>query len=90
MLLNDGNPEGLIRATFAESGAPIPICSYTHGQKWYDGVVDATDCTAGKDTLEYLREADVEVLQAYFVITPSKESYEVRPTLLHCSACVRC
>ncbi|KZP15052.1 alpha beta-hydrolase [Athelia psychrophila] len=80
MLLNDGNTEGLFRAAFSESGAPIPAGSYTHGQKWYDGAVEATNCTAAKDTLECLREADVGVLQAYFETTPSKLSYQALPS----------
>lgn len=82
MLLNDGNAEGLFRAAFSESGAPMPVGSYTHGQKWYDGAVEASNCTAAKDTLECLREADAEVLQAYFLTTPGKESYQVRATIL--------
>lgn len=89
MLLNGGNNEGLFRAAFCESGAPLPVGSYTHGQKWYDGAVQATNCTAANDTLECLREADVEILQAYFATTPSELSYEVRATPHRSFVCVR-
>ncbi|KAF7984603.1 hypothetical protein HWV62_12801 [Athelia sp. TMB] len=80
MLVNDGNNEGLFRAAFSQSGSPIPVGSYTHGQKWYDGAVAATNCTAASDTLACLRAAPFETLQAYFLTTPGKLSYQALPS----------
>lgn len=77
MLLNDGNTEGLFRAAWMDSGAPIPVGSYTHGQKWYDGAVEHTGCAGAADTLECLRTVPYDALVAYFVTTPSKLSYQV-------------
>ncbi|KZP11779.1 glycosyltransferase family 69 protein [Athelia psychrophila] len=76
MLLNDGDNEGLFRAAWSMSGGPLPVGSYTHGQKWYDSAVAATNCTDAGDTLGCLRAAPVDVLHAYFLTTPSKGSYQ--------------
>ncbi|KAF7976505.1 hypothetical protein HWV62_6309 [Athelia sp. TMB] len=76
MLINDGNTEGLFRAAFSQSGSPIPVGSYTHAQKWYDGAVAATNCTSASDTLACLRAAPYEALQGYFLTTPRKLSYQ--------------
>ncbi|KZP03691.1 carotenoid ester lipase precursor [Athelia psychrophila] len=76
MLLNGGDNEGLFRAAWSMSGGPLPVGSYTHGQKWYDSAVAATNCTNTTDTLACLRAAPVDALQAYFLTTPSQESYQ--------------
>lgn len=77
MLLNDGDNEGLFRAAWSLSGAPIFVGNYTLGQAWYDETVKAANCTRAGDTLECLRKAPVEVLQGYFLTTPGKGSYQV-------------
>lgn len=77
MLLNNGNTEGLFRAAWMDSGAPISIGSYTHGQKWYDAAVQYTGCAGANDTLTCLRTVPYDTLQAYFLTTPSKFSYLV-------------
>ncbi|KAF7976789.1 hypothetical protein HWV62_5634 [Athelia sp. TMB] len=76
MLLNNGDNEGLFRAAFLLDGPPIPVGSYTHGQKYYDGAVIATNCTGANDTLACLRTAPAEALQAYFMTLPNKASYQ--------------
>ncbi|KAF7976786.1 hypothetical protein HWV62_5628 [Athelia sp. TMB] len=76
MLLNNGNNEGLFRAAFSSSGSPLPIGSYTHGQKYYDGAVAAVNCTGSKDTLACLRTVPAAMLQAYFMALPDKASYQ--------------
>jgi len=39
MLAEGDNTEGLFRAAFMESGAPIPVGDVTKGQVYYDNVV---------------------------------------------------
>ncbi|KZP04757.1 alpha/beta-hydrolase, partial [Athelia psychrophila] len=78
LVLNNGDTEGLFRAAWSMSGAPWPAGSYTHGQKWYNGAVAATNCTGATDTLQCLRDADVGALHDYFSTTPSKGSYQER------------
>ncbi|KAI0265657.1 carotenoid ester lipase precursor [Gloeopeniophorella convolvens] len=52
MLTNGGNTEGLFRAAFMESGAPIPVGDLSHGQKFYDQFVASTNCSSAVDTLQ--------------------------------------
>ena len=80
MLTNGGNNERLFRAAWSFSGAPIPVGSYAHGQKWYDGAVAAANCTRAVDTLACLRAAPYEALYAYILTTPGKLSYQSLPS----------
>lgn len=77
MLLNGGNNEGLFRAAFMESGAPIPVGSYTHGQKYYDAIVKQTGCLNQTDTLDCLRNAPYNTLMGAIVEQPDKLDYQV-------------
>lgn len=78
MLINNGNTEGLFRAAFMESGAPIPVGSYTHGQKYYDAIVQKTGCANATDSLRCLRGVPIESFMAAVLEQPTKESYQVR------------
>ncbi|OCH92823.1 carotenoid ester lipase precursor [Obba rivulosa] len=64
MLTNGGNPEGLFRAAFMESGSPIPVGDITNGQKYYDDLVSETGCAGSADTLECLRQLPFDTLNA--------------------------
>ncbi|PPQ85181.1 hypothetical protein CVT25_004188 [Psilocybe cyanescens] len=64
MLTNGGNPGGLFRAAFMESGAPIPVGDITNGQKYYDALVADTGCSSASDTLACLRTIPFSVLKA--------------------------
>ncbi|EMD32791.1 hypothetical protein CERSUDRAFT_118502 [Gelatoporia subvermispora B] len=63
MVTNGGNPEGLFRGAFIESGAPLPLGNYTQGQVAYDALVNATNCTSASSTLECLREVPFDTLK---------------------------
>ncbi|KAN0141650.1 Alpha/Beta hydrolase fold [Lactarius tabidus] len=76
MLVNGGNTEGLFRAAFMESGSPIAVGDITHGQKYYDDLVELTGCSGSTDTLACLREAPYESLKAAMNSTPSIYSYQ--------------
>lgn len=77
MLANGGNNEGLFRAAFMESGAPIPMGSILNGQKYYDALVADTGCGGSSDTLECLRSAPFESLMQAIDSSPSILSFQV-------------
>lgn len=55
MVSNGGNTEGLFRAAFCLSGAPIPVGSILHGQSEFDAVSKAVGCTGINKTLACMR-----------------------------------
>jgi len=71
MVSNGGNPEGLFRGAFIESGAPLPLGNYTQGQASYDDLVNATNCTTASSTLKCLRELPLETLANAILATSS-------------------
>ncbi|KAF5328571.1 hypothetical protein D9758_017735 [Tetrapyrgos nigripes] len=76
MLTNGGDTEGLFRAGFMQSGSPIPVGDITNGQKYYDDLVDQTDCSGSDDTLQCLREVPYEKLKDAVDNTPNIFSYQ--------------
>ncbi|KII93361.1 hypothetical protein PLICRDRAFT_100054 [Plicaturopsis crispa FD-325 SS-3] len=76
MLANGGDTEGLFRAGFMESGSPIPVGDITHGQKYYDALVDETGCSGASDTLNCLRAVPYQVLLNAVNKSPSISSYQ--------------
>ncbi|KIP02703.1 hypothetical protein PHLGIDRAFT_78736 [Phlebiopsis gigantea 11061_1 CR5-6] len=76
MLTNGGNTEGLFHAAFMNSGSPIPVGDFTHGQKYYDELVQATGCANETDTLQCLREVPYLALKAAIDATPHILSYQ--------------
>ncbi len=81
MLANGGDTEGLFRAAFMESGAPIPVGDITHGQKYYDSIVTNTGCSGAADTLACLRTVPYASLKAAINLTPSIFAYQVKSSL---------
>jgi len=77
MVTNGGNTEGLFRAAFMESGSPIPMGDITHGQGFYDFIVDQTGCAGSSDTLQCLREVPYDLLMNAINQTPNIMSYQV-------------
>ncbi|KAG0704092.1 Alpha/Beta hydrolase protein [Suillus ampliporus] len=75
MVANNGNPEGLFRAAFMESGSPLPVGDITRGQPYYDFIVDQTGCTNSSDTLQCLREAPYATLMDAINQTPNFLGY---------------
>jgi acetylcholinesterase len=75
MVANGGNPEGLFRAAFMQSGSPIPAGDITLGQPYYDFLVERTNCSGSSDTLGCLRTAPYDKLKAAMLSTPSLYSY---------------
>ncbi|KAF8883776.1 carotenoid ester lipase precursor [Gymnopilus junonius] len=76
MLSNGGNPEGLFRAAFMESGSPIPVGDITHGQKYYDSIVANTGCSGSADTLACLRTVPYATLKSAINQTPGIFAYQ--------------
>jgi len=79
MLLNGGNIEGLFRAAWMQSGAPLPLGSYKHGQWQYDALVESAGCTGKADTLACLRTAPFDSIMSGILKIPGKLSYEGLP-----------
>lgn len=78
MLANGGDTEGLFRAAFMESGAPIPVGDITNGQKYYDALVADTDCIGAPDTLACLRTLPYPKLKVAINNSPGIFAYQVR------------
>ena len=70
LVTNGGDPEGLFRAAFMQSGSPIPIGDISEGQPTYDFLVSETGCGGAKDTLECLRGVPYATLKAAIDMTP--------------------
>lgn len=78
MLAFGGQTNGLFRAGFMMSGAPIPVGDITKGQKYYDAVVADTGCGKANDTLACLRTVPYQRLKDAINKSPSMFSYQVR------------
>ncbi|KAJ7443860.1 Alpha/Beta hydrolase protein [Mycena latifolia] len=76
MVTNGGDNEGLFRAGFMESGAPIPVGPLENGQKYYDSIVQQTGCSYSVDTLACLRTVPYAKLKAAQDAIPSILSYQ--------------
>ncbi|KAI0298097.1 carotenoid ester lipase precursor [Multifurca ochricompacta] len=76
MLANDGNTEGLFRAAFMQSGSPTPIGDITHGQPYYDDLVERTGCSGSPDTLACLRTVPYATLKDAMNKSPSIFAYQ--------------
>lgn len=63
MLVNGGNPAGLFRGAFMESGGPIPLSDLTDSQESYDALVAGTGCSSASDTLACLRTVPLATLK---------------------------
>ncbi|TFY80547.1 hypothetical protein EWM64_g3464 [Hericium alpestre] len=76
LLINGGNTEGLFRAAVMEDGTLLPVGDISHGQKYYDTLVQQTGCSNASDTLECLRQAPYDLLKAAVGQTPAVTSYQ--------------
>ncbi|KIK96774.1 hypothetical protein PAXRUDRAFT_825611 [Paxillus rubicundulus Ve08.2h10] len=76
MVTNGGNPDGLFRAAFMQSGSPLPVGDITHGQKYYDALVCDTGCSNASDTLQCLRDVPYERLLDAVNKSPNVFSYQ--------------
>ncbi|KAI1788850.1 alpha/beta-hydrolase [Ganoderma leucocontextum] len=66
MVTNSGDPEGLFRGAFMQSGSPVPTGDIVLGQEAYDAVVSKTGCSGAADTLQCLRGAPFSALKSAF------------------------
>ena len=78
MLTNGGNTEGLFRGAIMESGSPIPVGDISHGQKYYDSLVQQTGCKGTSDTLACLRTVPFDTLHRAVNTIPGVFSYQVK------------
>ncbi|KAG2125805.1 Alpha/Beta hydrolase protein [Suillus clintonianus] len=76
MVTNGGDTEELFRAAFMESGSPIPVGDITHGQGYYDFIVNQTGCAGSSDTLDCLRDVPYDTLMDVVNQTPNLFSYQ--------------
>lgn len=77
MITNGGDTEGLFRAAFMESGAPIPVGDISHGQMYYDNIAAETGCSGSSDTLACLRTVPYADLKAAMDHAPGFFGYQV-------------
>ena len=82
-MTNGGDPEGLFRAAFLQSGSPLPIGDITEGQPTYDFLVSETGCSGAADTLQCLREVPYATYKAAIDKTPGLFSYQVSIIATH-------
>ncbi|TFY53116.1 hypothetical protein EVG20_g10257 [Dentipellis fragilis] len=76
MVTNGGNTEGLFHAGFMESGTTLPVGDISHGQRYYDALVEGTGCSDSRDTLECLRHVPYDQLKPLVDQSPSYGSYQ--------------
>ena len=77
MLANNGDTEGLFRAGVMQSGAPTPAGDITHGQPFFDMLVNNTGCSSAKDKLDCLRDVSEEQFQDAVNLSPGINSFKV-------------
>lgn len=77
MVANNGNPEGLFRSGFMQSGAVIPVGDITHGQPFFDMVVQNAGCAKSRDKIECLRSISAEKFAAAVNSGPSFVGFRV-------------
>jgi acetylcholinesterase len=79
MIANGGQNEGLFRAAFMQSGSPVPNGNDTaQGQSVFDEFVLRSGCQNATDSLQCLREAPYETLNAAMQASASILSRKVR------------
>ncbi|TFK85745.1 carotenoid ester lipase [Polyporus arcularius HHB13444] len=78
MQANAGDPQGLFRAAFMESGSPTPSGTVDNPylQSTYDQIVADSGCSNATDTLACLRTVSTDVLLAAVDNTPSFLSFQ--------------
>ena len=77
MVANNGNNEGLFRGAFMQSGAPIPIGNFTHGQRYFDDIVFRTGCDGATEKLNCLRRVPFASLRDAINASPGVFVYQV-------------
>ena len=60
-----------------QSGSPIPVGDITHGQKYYDAIVEETGCKGDIDTLNCLRRVEYKKLKDAIDKSPGPFAYQV-------------
>ncbi|KAH6917979.1 carotenoid ester lipase [Coprinopsis sp. MPI-PUGE-AT-0042] len=76
MVAYNGNHQGLFRAAFMQSGAPIPVGPLEHGQGDYDNIVKRTGCSGAQDTLACLRTVPYAKLKDAVNASPAIFDYQ--------------
>ena len=82
MATNDGNPEGLFRAGWMESGSVLSVGNSSKLQPIYDFIVSETGCASANDTLACLREVPTSVFSAAMDKTPTLLDFRVSSCIL--------
>ena len=79
MLHNDGDTDGLFRAAFMQSGAPIPTGQVDNRvcQAAFDQIVAGAGCSGSEDTLACLRNVTVDVFNQSLAAWSSQSGYFV-------------
>jgi carboxylesterase type B len=77
MVANNGDNEGLFRASFMQSGSPIPVADITHGQPYFDAIVSQTGCNGASDKLQCLRGVPYYNLSNAINASPGLFAYQV-------------
>ncbi|PPR05604.1 hypothetical protein CVT26_009125 [Gymnopilus dilepis] len=85
MMTNGGDSQGLFRAGFMMSGAPLPVGNITKGTgpTYFDFLVSDTGCSSASDGLACLRALPFPVLKASVDKTPSFFSYQSLALIWH-------
>ena len=77
LVANGGNTECLFHGAIMESGFPSHHSDIAAGQDDYDALVEQAGCRGSADTLECLRHAPLDKLQAAINNSPSFFSSQV-------------
>ena len=79
MLYNNGDPEGLFRAAFMESGSPLPTGFVDNplSQATFDQFVANTGCSASEEPIACLRNVSTDVFTQAVNEAPSLSDLKV-------------
>ncbi|KAH9855288.1 carotenoid ester lipase precursor [Lenzites betulinus] len=76
MITNGGNPEGLFRAAWMESGSAFPSGDITKVQSTFDFIASEVGCASARDVLSCLRGVPMTSIKAAMDQTPTVISFE--------------
>lgn len=75
MVTNGGDPQGLFRGAFMQSGSQVPFGKIENGQEQYDIIAKQVGCFREADSLACLRTVPYQQLRAAMDQTPAIFSY---------------
>ena len=81
MITDAGNPRGLFRGAFMQSGSPISTSDISQSQAAFDDLAAKVNCSGSSDKIQCLREAPYAILKAAINDSPGLFDYSSLSTV---------